>query len=171
MKLLRWRVAVAASLLVLVGEAGASAAGLKGMAGCWVTPEFTPTSLETDAGKASSLSVVYEKSLLIFAPIMGTKYLVFGRLYEWDKAPTYVLGPVYENGAFDPVAETLTFGFPYGGLDTVRLRRDGTLLYIHTKSSDKSAMSVRMMKRLDCNDARALERDLLKRKEALAKSE
>jgi hypothetical protein len=132
--------------------------------------EFTPTSLETDASKADSLTVIFEKSLLIFAPIKDTEYLVFGRLYEWDKTPTYVLGPTYQNGAFDPVANTLTFGFPRGGLDTVRLRKHGTLLYVHAKSSDKSSMSVRSMTRLDCNDALTLEKDLLKKQEALARS-
>lgn len=150
--------------------APARGADLDSLIGCWTTKEYVPTSLESDSTRADGHTVIRERSLLIFGRIAGTKYLVFGRLYEWDRKPTYILGPTYQNGAYDPVARTVTFGFPGGGLDTARLLPDGQLLYVHAKSiSSKSAMSVRHMERMNCAVARRLELELLDRQKTLPK--
>lgn len=137
------------------------------MVGCWVSEHFTPTSLLTDASDPKSAELVTEKMLLRFDRIENTQHLVFGHILEWDEAGTYVLGPTYQNGAYNPAARFLTFGFPHGGLDHVTQPDPNRLLYVHTKSSDKSAMSVRMLKRQNCSEADRLEADLLAKKQSL----
>jgi len=160
----RSRILARALLLAALGavEGTAAAAELKDMTGCWVTKEAPATSLETDATRPDAVKLVFQKMLLIFERMESTEYLVFGRIYEWDDRT--VLGPQYQNGVFDPVARNLTFGFPEGGLDTVHSLDRDTLLYVHKKSSTLSAMSVRRMSRLACDQAAALERELLGQK-------
>jgi len=147
--------------------APAVAGPLDDMVGCWVSEAFTPTSLLKDASDPASASVTVEKMWLSFDRIAGTEYLVLGHIYEWDEAGTYVLGPTYQNGAYSPADDVLTFGFPQGGLDRVTQPAPDALLYVHTKSASLSAMSVRRLKRIDCADAEALERDLLARQKTL----
>ena len=155
--------------LLAATAARADEAALADMTGCWLSKDFDATSLLGDSSDPASAELLHEKMLLKFDRIEDTDHLVFGYIFEWDKDESYVLGPTYENGAFDPVAGTLTFGFPEGGLDTVYLLDDATLLYIHKKSSDKSAMSVRPLERLDCAEALTLEGELLVRQSELEK--
>ncbi|MEM7023303.1 MAG: hypothetical protein AAF637_12035 [Pseudomonadota bacterium] len=157
------------ALLTLSGAALDQAHGqeLAEMTGCWVSEDLSPTSLLTDATDPKSARVVIEKMLLLFERIEGTEYLVLGRIYEREKQGTYVLGPTYQNGAFNPIAGFLTFGFPMGGLDHVTLSPRDRLLYVHAKSSTKSAMSVRRLSRLSCREATTLEADLLKQQQDL----
>lgn len=140
---------------------------LSDMTGCWQSQQFNATSLLTSADNPNSAELLIEKMLLRFDVIDGTSYLVFGRMYEWDKAGTYVLGPTYQNGAFNPSARFLTLGFPRGGLDHVTLSAANRLVYVHAKSSTKSAMSVRELARIDCGKFDKLEADLLKRQKSL----
>jgi hypothetical protein len=161
-----------ASALLLLGLLSATAAhadgaALSDMTGCWLSKDFDATSLLGDSSDPASAEVLHEKMLLRFDRIEGTEHLVFGYIFEWDKGESYVLGPTYENGAFDPVAGTLTFGFPEGGLDTVYALDEATLLYVHRKSSDKSAMSVRALTRIDCTEAATLEQELLAKQKSL----
>jgi len=156
--------------LLSVTAALADGAALSDMTGCWLSKDFDATSLLGDSSDPASAEVLHEKMLLRFDRIEGTDYLVFGHIFEWDKDKSYVLGPTYENGAFDPVAGTLTFGFPEGGLDTVYLLDEATLLYVHKKSSVKSAMSVRALERVDCAEAATLEGELLDRQAELKNS-
>jgi len=158
---------IALTLLTFVPAMHAHAQDLSEMTGCWQSRQFDSTSLLFDASNPRSAEILTEKMLLRFEQIKGTDYLVFGRVYEWDKAGTYVLGPTYQNGAFNPAGRFLTFGFPQGGLDHVTLTAPDQLLYVHTKSSFKSAMSVRTMVRIDCGEFEKLEEDLLKRQENL----
>ena len=160
------------AILVLLALSCATVTQVRGqslaeMTGCWVSEDFNPTSLLADAADPKSAKLVIEKMLLIFERIEGTDNLVFGRIYEWDKKGTYVLGPTYQNGAFNPAGRFLTFGFPMGGLDQVTFSAPDRLLYVHTKSSTKSAMSVRTLLRLECSRAAALEADLLQRQKRL----
>jgi hypothetical protein len=143
---------VAAAGLSLSG-APATAAGLDDMTGCWISDAFNATSLLFDSTKADSAQLLHEKMLLRFARIDGTDYLAFGHIYEWDKPKSYVIGPTYQNGAYNPAAGFLTFGFPEGGLDHITQPDANVLIYVHTKSSDKSAMSVRPLMRIDCVEA------------------
>lgn len=143
------------------------AGSLDEMTGCWISDQFAPTSLLSDAAKAESAQIVIEKMWLKFDKIPGTEFLVLGHIYEWDDAGTYVLGPTYQNGALNPGGSYLTFGFPMGGLDHVTMPAKDKLLYVHTKSSTKSAMSVRHLSRVDCAEAAKLEANLLERQEAL----
>ena len=145
----------------------AVAAPIDDLVGCWVSEAFTPTSLLKDASDPASASVAIEKMWLSFDRIEETEHLVLGHLYEWDEAGTYVLGPTYQNGAYNPAAGFLTFGFPQGGLDHVTQSSRDELLYVHTKSASLSAMSVRPLKRIDCAEAKTLEQDLLERQKAL----
>ena len=141
----------------------ASAGTVDDMTGCWISIDFDPTSLLEDSTKPDSATVVYEKMLLLFSRIEETNNLVFGRIYEWDKEPTYVLGPTYQNGVFDPIEKKLTFGFPEGGLDHVTQIDGDTLQYVHSKSSTKSAMAFRRLKRISCDEAKTKEQALRKR--------
>lgn len=143
------------------------AEGVEAMTGCWISEDFAPTSLLSDTADPDTAEVVIEKMLLRFEKIDGTDHLVFGRIYEWDKANSYVLGPTYQNGAYNPAGGFLTFGFPMGGLDHVTQPAPDRLLYVHTKSSSKSAMSVRLLLRIDCSEADRLENDLLQRQRRL----
>ena len=145
----------------------AHAQSLSEMTGCWVSEDFGPTSLLSNASDPKSVDVVIEKMLLRFERIEVTDHLVFGHIYEWDKAGTYVLGPTYQNGAFNPAGRFLTFGFPKGGLDHVTLSAPDRLLYVHTKSSDKSAMSVRRLSRINCRQFDTMEAELLQRQQSL----
>jgi hypothetical protein len=166
--LFRWLPAGSATVLCLcLASAAANANQLDDMAGCWISAAFDPTSLLSDSSDAGSAEVLHEKMLLRFARIDGTDDLAFGRIYEWDEPKSYVLGPTYENGAYNPAAGFLTFGFPEGGLDHVTQPDENTLLYVHTKSSTKSAMAVRRLKRIDCGAADEIEADLLKRQKQL----
>lgn len=155
------------ALLALSCATATPRRGLDELTGCWVSRDFSATSLLSDATDANSAELVHEKMLLIFDRIDGTNELVFGRIYEWDDAGTYVLGPTYQNGAFNPEARFLTFGFPMGGLDRVTSSAPDELLYVHTKSSTKSAMSVRKLGRSTCREAEALETKLLERQRRL----
>ncbi|MTH97016.1 hypothetical protein [Roseibium sp. RKSG952] len=169
---MKTRTAQAALILMLVLVSGRTfGQSLSGMTGCWISMDFNPTSLLTDASNPASAEVVREKMLLTFDQIEGTEHLVFGRIYEWDKAGTYVLGPTYQNGAFNPAANFLTFGFPKGGLDHVTRTGAGQLLYVHTKSSTKSAMAVRPLRRIECSEFREQETLLLKRQEELRQND
>ncbi len=159
--------ALGISCLALVSPATSFAQALSDMTGCWLSETFAPTSLLSNASDGDSAELIREKMLLRFALIEGTEHLVFGRIYEWDHAETYVLGPTYQNGAFNPAAGFLTFGFPMGGLDHVTQPAPDRLLYVHTKASTKSAMSVRALERIECSKADDLEADLLKRQESL----
>lgn len=153
--------------LLFVAAPGVHAQTLSEMTGCWVSEDFNKTSLLTDSTDQNSAQLVTEKMLLRFEIIAGTQYLVLGRIYEWDKAGTYVLGPIYQNGAFNPAARFLTFGSPRGGLDHVTVSAPDRLLYVHTKSSYKSGMSVRPLLRIDCGKFANLEAELLRRKKSL----
>ena len=166
----RWLVALILMSLCFVkpGVAGeADRKILDRMTGCWISDNYDPTSLLKDASNAESAEIVTEKMLLIFHRIDGTDYLVFGHIFEWDKADTYVLGPTYQNGAYNPAAGFLTFGYPEGSLDHVTQSDPDKLLYFHAKSSKKSAMSVRRLSRIDCAAADQLESDLFKRQKRL----
>ncbi|WP_346908048.1 hypothetical protein [uncultured Roseibium sp.] len=146
--------------------AQAQGSGLQPFIGCWVSESFAPTSLLADASKPESATLVREKMWLKIRMIEDTDYLVFSHIYEWDDENTYVLGPTYQNGAYNPQAGYLTFGFPNGGLDHVTMSGPDRLLYVHAKSAtDKSAMSVRMLARLDCEDAGRMETELKQRQE------
>ena len=148
--------------------AQARSSGPQPFIGCWASEAFAPTSLLADASKAESATVVREKMWLKIRMIENTDYLVFSHIYEWDDKNTYVLGPTYQNGAYNPQAGFLTFGFPNGGLDHVTMSGPDRLLYVHAKSAtDKSAMSVRMLTRLDCNDADRMEAELKQRQKTL----
>jgi hypothetical protein len=150
-----------------LSSAAATASALDDMTGCWISEAFNATSLLSDSTKADSAQLLHEKMLLRFAKIDGTDYLVLGRIYEWDEPKSYVLGPTYQNGAYNPAAGFLTFGFPDGGLDHVTQPDADTVLYVHTKSSDKSAMSVRPLMRIDCAEADKIEAELLERQKEL----
>ena len=154
----------------LLSPSIARADELDRMVGCWITREALPTSLLTDASDPKSHKLIFEKSLLIFRRIAGTKYLVLGRLYEWDGKPTYVVGPTYQHGAYDPVAKTLSFVIPRGGIDVVHRQADGSLLYVHRKATARSAMSVRPMFRIDCKAAAEMEQRLLAQQKTLGKN-
>lgn len=163
------------ALAALVAAAGlglssapVAAAELDGMTGCWISEAFNATSLLSDSTRADSAQLLHEKMLLRFDRIEGTDHLVFGRIYEWDQPRSYVFGPTYENGAYNPAAGFLTFGFPAGGLDHVTQPDANALLYVHTKSSDKSAMSVRPLTRIDCTEADKIEAELLERQKQLS---
>lgn len=106
-----------------------------------------------------------QKMLLRFDYIKGTDYLVLGHIFEWDEKMTTVLGPTYQNGAYNPALGFLTFGFPTGGLDHVTQSEADKLLYVHTKSANLSAMSVRPLKRMDCKEADKLEAELVKKQQ------
>lgn len=162
-------VVLAVGAMSLCSASAVRADGLDRMTGCWATRGAVPTSLLSDARDLKSHRLIFEKSLLIFDRIAGTRHLVIGRLYEWDKKPTYVLGPTYQHGAFDPIAKTLTFSFPHGGIDAVHRQADGSLLYVHKKAAATSAMSVRPMFRLDCAAARKLEQRLLSQQKSIGK--
>ncbi|MEX3011911.1 hypothetical protein [Hoeflea sp. TYP-13] len=158
-----------AALLAIIMTFPANADGLDDMVGCWLSEDYPPTSLELDSSDPKSATIIHENSLLLFNRIKDTDYLVFGSLFEWNRQMSFVNGPVFQHGAYDPVSGTLTFGYPGGGLDTARLRDMDLLLYIHTYSgTDKSTMSVREMKRIDCSDAQKLSQALLERKNALS---
>ncbi len=155
-------------LLPLPALAQADGTGLPGFIGCWESEAFAATSLLSDASDPESATVIREKMWLKIRMMEDTDYLVFSHIYEWDDKNTYVLGPTYQNGAYNPAAGFLTFGFPNGGLDHVTSSGSDRLLYVHAKSAtDKSAMSVRFLKRLDCGEADKLEQDLLERQKAL----
>lgn len=141
--------------------------GLASMTGCWISDDFDPTSLLKDAAEPNSAEIVIEKMWLKFERIEGTHYLVLGHIYEWDRAGTYVIGPSYQNGVYNPAANFLTFGFPEGGLDHVTQPAEDKLLYVHSKSSAVSAMAVRVLSRIDCTEAGEIEADLLERQTAL----
>ena len=96
-------------LCLCLAPATANANQLDDMAGCWGSAAFDPTSLLSNSGDAGSAELLHEKMLLRFAKIDGTDYLAFGRIYEWDEPKSYVLGPTYENGAYNPAAGFLTF--------------------------------------------------------------
>ncbi|MEJ8573987.1 hypothetical protein [Microbaculum marinum] len=157
----------AGAVLAACFAGGTMAGGLDEMTGCWISRAFDATSLLSDSSDAGSAELVHEKMLLRFDRIEGTEHLAFGRIFEWDEPKSYVLGPTYQNGAYNPAADFLTFGFPEGGLDHVTQPDADSLLYVHTKSSTKSAMSVRPLVRIGCEEADDIEADLLARQEAL----
>ncbi len=157
----------AAAALCLAAAQPAMAAELDAMTGCWLSDDFHPTSLLADATRPGSAQLLHEKMLLRFERIDGTDHLAFGRIYEWDEAQSYVLGPTYQNGLLDPAGGVLTFGFPGGGLDLVTMPAADTLFYVHRKAAAKSAMSVRRLQRMDCGQADALEAGLRDRQKAL----
>ena len=147
----------------------AEAEGLDDMVGCWLADGFPPVSVVTDPTDPGSAEIINMNALLLFNRIKGTENLVFGSLFEWNRDRTAINGPVFQNGAYDPATGTLTFGHPGGGLDTVRLESEIQLLYIHTRSGAKSSsMSVRDMKRIECDDARKLSKALEEKKNALS---
>jgi hypothetical protein len=156
-------------LAVVVGLNATSvlADQLDDMTGCWISANFDPTSLLTDSSSPDGAELLHEKMLLRFDKIDGTRHLVFGRIYEWDEPKSYVIGPTYQNGAYNPAAGFLTFGFPQGGLDHVTQPETNALLYVHTKSSSKSAMAVRRLARIDCGEADRIENGLLERQKQL----
>ena len=145
----------------------ASAQTLNDMTGCWISLDFDPVSLFTDSTDPKSITVLHQKMLLQFSRMENTEYLVFGYIFEWDQEESMILGPTYQNGVFDPVKMELTFGFPEGSLDHAKLLDDGILQYTHTKAADLSAMSVRKMKRIDCDEAKKKEQALLQRQAEL----
>lgn len=160
------------SLLALPARAETPESRLTAMLGCWVSEAFTATSLLTDDVEPDNETVVMEKMLLKVVRIPDADLLVFGYLYEWNKDASQVLGPLYQNGAYNPAARYLTFGSPNGGLDHVSLSNPDQILYVHTKSATKkSAMSVRWLKRLPCGEADMLEAALRRKQGELAKND
>lgn len=156
-------------LLTALQATPAQAEGLDDMVGCWLSDGFPPVSVVTDPTDPKSTTIINMNALLLFNRIRNTEYLVFGSLFEWNRGRTAINGPVFQNGAYDPSAGTLTFGHPGGGLDTVRLQDKDKLLYIHARSGPKSSsMAVRDMKRIDCDDARKLSKALEEKKNALS---
>ena len=145
------------------------AQGLDDMTGCWLSQKFDATLLLKPGNKPESAQLLHEKMLLRFWRVKGTEFLVLGYIYEWDEKKSYVLGPTYQNGVFDITTKKLTFGFPKGSLDHVTLLDSNTLLYIHSKSSDKAAMSARLLKRIDCQKAEKEENALRQRQSQLGK--
>lgn len=161
--------ATAILILTVSLTAPAKAEGLDDMVGCWLADGFPPTSVVGDSTDPKSAIVVQLNALLLFNRIPGTDNLVFGSLFQWNREQSAINGPVFQNGAYDPVAGTLTFGYPDGGLDTARLQGEDKLLYVHTKSgAETSSMSVREMNRIDCDDAGKLSKALEEKKNALA---
>lgn len=166
---------VSTALALFVGMTLAATAGrasveeVEAMTGCWVSEDFEWTSMLKSASSADSNEMDYGKMLLRFDGIPKTDYLVLGYIFEWDKAGTYVLGPIYENGAYNPALKHMTFGFPEGGLDTVTQPDADHLLYVHTKAAALSAMSVRTLKRITCAESEELEKGLLAKQEELKK--
>jgi hypothetical protein len=158
---------LATGLVFATSAARADESGLNAMTGCWESEGFNYTSLLKSASDGKSNEMVTEKMWLRFDVIPETDYLVLGHIYEWDEAGTYVLGPTYENGAYNPALKHLTFGFPEGGLDTVTQPDPDHLLYVHTKAADLSAMSVRMLKRITCEEAEEIEKALLEKQAKL----
>ncbi|MCP4318521.1 MAG: hypothetical protein GY789_21535 [Hyphomicrobiales bacterium] len=159
----------AALVLAVMLAAPAQAEGLDDMVGCWLADGFPPTSVVRDNSDPKSAIVVQLNALLLFNRIRNTDNLVFGSLFEWNRERSEINGPIFQNGAYDPVAGTLTFGYPGGGLDTARLQDRDKLLYVHTKSgAETSSMSVREMKRIGCDDARKLSKALEEKKNALS---
>lgn len=150
-----------------VATSHAGAAGLSDMTGCWISDDFDATSLLADSTDPKSAELLHEKMLLEFDRIAGTEFLVFGHIFEWDKEGTYVLGPTYQNGVYNPDLGFLIFGFPHGGIDHVTQSVPDKLLYVHSKSADKSAMSVRDLIRIDCEEAAKRQAELLARQRAL----
>lgn len=161
--------AIAVAAAFLSSPANAAHNPVKQMTGCWIGEDFSPVSLLTDASDPKSNHVLDQKMLLKFDLIKGTKYLVLGYIFEWDRKMSMILGPIYENGAYNPALGFLTFGFPKGSLDHVTQPDHDHLLYVHTKSADLSAMSVRPLKRIDCREAARIEKELLARQKALGK--
>ncbi len=159
----------AAAIAVVFHVAFAQAADnpLDAMVGCWVSDDYVPTSLLKKADDPDSASVVREKMWLKFERIDDTEHVVLGHIYEWDKAGTYVLGPTYENGGYDPVRGFLVMGFPEGGLDAVHQVSADGLLYVHNKAASVSAFSVRSLSRVDCTEAARMEQDLLAKQKSL----
>jgi hypothetical protein len=131
-----------------------------------VRPAGTARLLEP-GDKPESATVLHEKMLLKFWRIEGTESLALGYIFEWDKEETSVLGPIYQNGVFDEISKRLTFGFPRGSLDHVAQIDGQTLLYVHSKSSEKSAMSARRLKRISCDEAESREEALRRRQAQL----
>lgn len=161
---------VVAALVAMIGQMTTqitSAAELSNMTGCWISENFDATSLLTDSADPKGAQLLHEKMLLEFDVIAETEYLVFGHIFEWDEKASYVLGPTYQNGVYNPDLGYLIFGFPHGGLDHVTQSNPNKLLYVHSKSADKSAMSVRPMTRIDCREAAELRAELLARQKAL----
>lgn len=155
-----------AAILFAAGlTTGAHGADLDDLAGCWVTKEPSPVSRLTNAEDPASAATANTMSLLLFNRIRDTRYLVFGSIFEWSEETRTVSGPVFKNGAFDPLTGTLTFGSPGGGLARAHLSEDGKLIYTWTVSSpDASIMSVREMERIPCEDARQLSEALIERR-------
>ena len=148
---------------------GAHGADLDDLAGCWITKEPSPVSRLTDAKDPASAATAQTMSLLLFNRIGSTQYLVFGSIFEWNEETQTVSGPVFKNGAFDPLTGTVTFGSPGGGLARAHLGEDGKLIYAWTvSSSEVSIMSVREMERIPCDDAKQLSQALLERKRVRA---
>ncbi|WP_136660157.1 hypothetical protein [Nitratireductor sp. XY-223] len=160
----------AAAFLWVAGSAGsAKSADLDDLVGCWVTPDPSPVSRLTDGTDPNSAATAETMSLLLFNRIRDTDYLVFGSLFEWSEDSRSVSGPVFKNGVFDPLSETLTFGSPGGGFARAHLTEDDTLIYTWTVSSaEMSVMSVREMERVECDDARQLSEALLERQRVSA---
>ena len=143
----------------------ARASSLSEYVGCWVTPVFTPITILSDSSKEDGWQLLREKMLLEIRPIPDAENLVVSHFYVWQTNMKNVIGPVYQNGAYDPVAGTLTVGSPKGGVNIVRLVSDQKLLYIHTKAADTSDMSVRQLDKFGCAAARELEEDLRTRRQ------
>ncbi len=140
---------------------------LDDMVGCWVSDDYAPSTLLKNAGDPDSATVTHDRMWLKLDRIEGTEHLVLGHIYEWDEANTYVLGPIYENGGYDPVRGFLIMGFPAGGLDAVHQEAKDALLYVHNKAAVLSAFSVRPLSRIDCTEAAGLEQDLLAKQQSL----
>lgn len=144
-----------------LGSAVPARAGLDAMTGCWTTPKPVATSLETNASDRASVTVIHERALLFIDRLAGTDELALSRLWEWGPDDGGALGPIWQNGAYDPVTGELHFVFPGGGIDTVHALDANTLLYVHLKAAaGKSATSVRRLKRIGCGAAAALEKKL-----------
>lgn len=161
----------AVAVLLLAGLSGARAdqTTLDDLVGCWLADGFPPVSVVTDETDPTSNQVIRLNALLLFNRIRGTDHLVFGSMFEWNEDRSAIKGPVFQNGAFDLATGTLTFGHPGGGLDTARLAQAGSLIYVHRRSGPKSSsMSVREMKRIECDDARRLSQALEEKKNALS---
>ncbi|MTH97015.1 hypothetical protein [Roseibium sp. RKSG952] len=156
-----------AALFLPASDQVARAQSLDTMTGCWTSERFNPSALLHDASDPDSLQITHDKMLLTFKRIDGTDHLVFGYIIEWDRSGTYVLGPIYENGAFNPAGGFLTFGFPEGGLDQVTQTTPDRLLYVHNKSSKLSAFSVRPLKRIDCEAFEVQKEELLRRQKSI----
>jgi len=152
--------AALAALLLPAAPLWAAPQPLARYVGCWVTPAFVPIVILTDAGTPNGWTLSAEKMLLEIERIPKTDHLVLGHFFAWQEGEKRVIGPVYQDGAYDPVAGTLTMGSPGGGLNTVQLLPDGRLLYLHTKAAQTADMSVRHLDRIDCDAARGLEQKL-----------